>query len=37
VRSRGGEYIGASLMLQVVYMEFIMINSVLGLLVWDSK
>jgi hypothetical protein len=35
--SRGGKYIGASLMLQVVFMEFGMINSVSGMLVGESK
>jgi hypothetical protein len=37
MRSRGGEYIDASLMLQVVIMEFNMINNVPGLLEGESK
>jgi hypothetical protein len=37
VRGRGGENIGASIMLQVIFMEFSMINNVLGLLVGDSS
>jgi hypothetical protein len=37
VRSRGGEYIGAYLMLQVLFIEFIMIKNTSVLLVGESK
>jgi hypothetical protein len=37
VRGRGGENIGTTLMLQVVFIEFSMINNVLGLLLGESK
>ena len=37
MRSIGSKNMGASIMLQVVFMKFSMINNVMGLLVGDSK